>query len=235
MVVRRSISIKTRNEPIQVCWNSRSGISLLSSINMAGGDSIKLFQFIRKFCQTIRIVPPDQNQYSINRMNLFNLFCLNQFLISTVAFVLFQANSMAEYGVTFFIGSGIVAFDVYCLVVFCQFGDISKIVGNWEEFIQKSEFPNFNNFKKERKINIFIFFPTNVLCVTGVHSTILYRAVTEKIDRFNEFLGYCLLTTLFSLMAPVLIYTIINYYVFDSKEASFLLYMPGWFVLIKLS
>lgn len=125
---------------IKVRWDSRSGISSLSFINMAG-DSIKLFQFIQRYCQTIGVYPPrpNQNRYYMNSMNWFAFFCLDQFLISTAGFILFEANSMAEYTTTFFICLITVGCNIFSLLAFRQAKNISNSIGNWEVFIEKSE------------------------------------------------------------------------------------------------
>lgn len=108
---------------------------------MEGGDSIQLFRFIRKFCQTIGVsaLQPKQNRYHVNSMNWFTLFCLNQFFISTAAFLSFEASSMVEYGMTFLYCAINLICNILCLVVFLQFENISKYVGNWEQFIGQSE------------------------------------------------------------------------------------------------
>lgn len=105
------------------------------------GSSIKLFQFLQKFCRTFGINSgqSNQNRYHINLANWFALLCLNEYLISTAVFFLLEASSMVEYGITFYICISTAACDFYCLSAFWQVKNISKFVANWEEFIGKSE------------------------------------------------------------------------------------------------
>lgn len=69
---------------------------------MAGRNSIKLFKFNQKFCQKVGIYlsQSNQNGYSINSINLIFVICLTQFLIALLAFFLFDAKLMRDYGVT---------------------------------------------------------------------------------------------------------------------------------------
>ena len=107
---------------------------------MAGG-SIKLFQFTQKYCQTFGICPPqpNQNRYNLNLASWCILFFLNQAFMSIVAFLLFEADSMNEFGIKIFACLTILASDIYSLVAYWQVEIIPKFVENWEKFIEKSE------------------------------------------------------------------------------------------------
>lgn len=148
-----------RNElrfpPIKAHWIGRSGISLLSILNMASGGPIKLFQFVRKLCQSVGIsLQPNQNRYHMNSMNWFTLFGLIQSIISTIAFILFEAESMAEFGISFFVFLCAFICVFYSLGILLKVKHIPKNIGNWEAFIEKSE---SNNFLLENRQNIFDF------------------------------------------------------------------------------
>lgn len=136
---KQSLSIKAERD-------DQSGISLLPIINMAA-DSIKLFQFLEKYCQTFRVYPlqPNQKRYHINSLNWIIILCLNQFFISLATFFFFEATSMFEYGLTFFVCLCILSSDIHCFSAFGQAKDISNFVENWEKFIGKSKFVGSGN------------------------------------------------------------------------------------------
>lgn len=47
---------------------------------------------------------------------------------------------MTERGITFFFSLTIALSDIYCLSAFLQVKNVPKFIGNWEGFIEKSEF-----------------------------------------------------------------------------------------------
>lgn len=67
----------------------------------------------------------------------------------------------------------------------------------------------------------------------GVDSTIVYSELTGKIQLLNEWFAAALVSTLFFATIPDLIYTYVGYYVFDSRNDPFLLFLPARFVLIS--
>lgn len=111
---------------------------------MAGG-SIKLFAFYKKYNQVIGTdssPPPNQNhqhQTLDAAKPIIVAICLGQFFISTAAFVLFEAKTIYDYGITFFaILSMILTIFTY-LIPFVQMRRILKFIENCEKFIEKSE------------------------------------------------------------------------------------------------
>lgn len=112
----------------------------MSIVNMAG-TSIKFFHFTQKLCEFCGIysLKPNQNRYHMNSINWFEIFCLNQYFISTAIFLFFGAKSMAEYGKTSYLCLTTVVCDIFCLTALQQAENIPKFVGNWEAFVEKSK------------------------------------------------------------------------------------------------
>lgn len=108
----------------------------------AGDDKIELFKFTLKICQAIGVFPAayNQNHSPINRKNCYFLFCPVQFFISTAAYLLVGANSMIEYGMAFYpcLTTVFAIFSYSSLI--CQSETILNYIGNWEQFIEKSEY-----------------------------------------------------------------------------------------------
>lgn len=105
------------------------------------GKTVKLFKFIRKTFQFIGFHALASNQsHRINSKIWINIFCLAQFLFSTTAFLLFDANSMMEYGMEFFTCITLIATMILYLTLVWQMGNILNYIENCEQFIGKSEF-----------------------------------------------------------------------------------------------
>lgn len=104
--------------------------------------SVKLFQFIQKFHQTLGIYPPQlkQQPYQINSINKIFLVCLVQMIITTTAFLMFEAESMFSYGLAFFVLIAMINGVVIYLTFIWQFENTVKYIGNCEEFIVKSKY-----------------------------------------------------------------------------------------------
>lgn len=107
------------------------------------GDKIKLFKFIQKTYHGIGIFSPKSNQIpsSINSKNWLNLFCHMEFLISSIAYLLFEANSMIEYGLAFYICTTVLTSLIFYLIPLGESENILNFIQNCEQFINdKSEY-----------------------------------------------------------------------------------------------
>lgn len=58
-----------------------------------------------------------------------------------------------------------------------------------------------------------------------------YEKTNEKIEQFTELFANAMAVTAIVFVLPSFIYTMVNYYLLDSGEESFLLLFPSWFVL----
>ena len=101
---------------------------------MAGRDKIKLFKFIREICHELKnfLSKFNQNPNSI-------LFFIVQFLISTALYLVFEANSMNDYGFPFFTCLTMVSEIIYYSSGLSQMENILNYIENCEDFIEKSE------------------------------------------------------------------------------------------------
>lgn len=134
--------------------------SLLLTVKMAG--SIKLFQFLQKCYQTIGIHPSQRNHKPllINCTKWIFVICQTQLLFSTVAFFVFEAESMFEYGFGFFALIAIINGIVIYLILIWQSENIVEFIENCEDFIVESKcgtFPCFN-FQLKSFENYDVFF-----------------------------------------------------------------------------
>lgn len=117
-------------------------VSLSLTITMASaGRTIKLFKFIQKSCQDIGIYPPEsnRNRCPINWRNWLILFCHAEFCTLSAAHLLFETNSMIEYGIISHVcTSGLLTSTLYLLMIW-QMKNILIFIKNCERFIEKSE------------------------------------------------------------------------------------------------
>lgn len=120
-------------------WNKNSAVSSVLVVNMAG--SIKIFQLFRKCHQTIGIHPPQPNQKQplINWIKWIFVILQSQFLFAMVAFLVFDAESMFDYGLAFFLLISIMNTIVVSLIFIWQTENTEKFIKNCEEFIAESK------------------------------------------------------------------------------------------------
>lgn len=117
----------------------RWGISLLSIAKMAG--SIKFLQFVQNFNQISGIHPyqSNQEQLSTNSTQKFFLTGFAQFIFSTVAFLVLEAESIFNYGYAFYMLIVAINGFVIYLVFIWQSGKTLEFIGSCEKFIEKSK------------------------------------------------------------------------------------------------
>lgn len=109
---------------------------------MAGANvAIKLFGFIKKTYENIGIFRPQlsQNNKLINFKTGLILVGEAQFFTSAVAYLLFEANSIVEYGMVFFTCTSTCLSITKYLLLSWQMTNIFNYIGNCEQFIEKSE------------------------------------------------------------------------------------------------
>lgn len=201
-------------------------------------SSIKFLQFFRKFHQTIGIYPlqPDQKQRPPFSTKSISLICSGQFILTMAAFLVFEAKSMFDCGFALFIliasANGIVIY----LILIWRLGNTLKLIENCEGFIEKREFRSqlrdqskFFSLCTCLKILCEIFI--SILLIGMEHSTVAYKEIIEKIERFNEFLCFAMCTTVSLFLFTLLPYSFVKYYILNAGHDSFYLFYPTWFVL----
>lgn len=122
---------------------------------MTTGDKIKLFKFIQKTYRQIGIDPPksDQNRSPLNSKNCFFLIFHAECFITTAAYLCFEANSMIEYGMAFYVCVSISLSTIFYLTLFWQMQNVLNFIKNCDRFIEKSEY-----ILKRKSKGIFISF-----------------------------------------------------------------------------
>ena len=104
--------------------------------------SIKLFSFIRKYCHVWGIYLDQANENGQLTLNSRNRLCVVSFVIhslSSGAFFIYEANSLFEYGLSFFAASFGITFLFIYLAMLWQMENILEFIENCEQFIEKSE------------------------------------------------------------------------------------------------
>lgn len=99
------------------------------AIKMASCGRIKLFKYIRKIYQVTGVIPSESNR------KLLFFFSLAQFSFSTTAYLLFEANSITEYGMGLYTSTTIAIFSF-----FWQMKNFSQYLENCERFIAAREY-----------------------------------------------------------------------------------------------
>lgn len=105
---------------------------------MAG--SIRFLQLVRKFHQLIGIYPPqlNQNQHSINSTQKIFVICCAQFVCSLIAFLVFEAKFMLDYGNAFYaLISMANSISIYSIFIW-QSENTLKFIENCNGFIETS-------------------------------------------------------------------------------------------------
>lgn len=104
-------------------------------------SSIKIFQFVQKLHQIIGIHIPhlNQKQHPTIPTRMIFLICLIQMVITAMAFLLFEATSMFEYGLGTFVVVAMINGIVIYLTLIWQLQNTFKFIENCEEFVEKSK------------------------------------------------------------------------------------------------
>lgn len=108
---------------------------------MASSNSIQLFQFIKKFGQTIGICTPrsNRNRYALNSKNWIFAIFTAQYAMATVAFIVYDAKSVVELGIALVqLNNTIISMLVYFIINW-KMDDILKFCESCERFIEKSK------------------------------------------------------------------------------------------------
>lgn len=105
------------------------------------GATIKLFQSVHQFYHDMGIYPsqPNQNRKP-NAKNVFVLLSAIQLCITSLAFFLFEANSITEYGISFYMSLSELTITVYFLIVAWKIPKNLKLIDEMEQFITKSTY-----------------------------------------------------------------------------------------------
>lgn len=117
-------------------------VSSSLTIKMVGRGKIHLFKFTQQTCQLIGIFPFKsklKSKFHSNAKYCSFLFCLTMSFISSAVYLLFEANSIIEYGITSFSCVTIVLSFIAYLIFLLQTKHILSYIENCERFIGKSK------------------------------------------------------------------------------------------------
>lgn len=100
--------------------------------------SIQLFESIRIYFGVLGIFPPNANENSsLNWRNLLVIFSFIQNGISSLVFFMFEANSVLDYGITFYTYTSM----MYCVWYFVAFiwrtPQIFQLIESCQQFIEQ--------------------------------------------------------------------------------------------------
>lgn len=102
---------------------------------------IRLFQSLRGYYQMMGIYSPESSnqRYSINGRNSFFLFCYTQLLISSVLFLLFEAETTLEFGAAIYALLAESFCIWYFLMKMWRMPRILRLIDGFDAFMEKSK------------------------------------------------------------------------------------------------
>lgn len=122
-------------------------ISSELSINMAGKDSIKLFQFIQNYLSAIGVHKPEPKQIDrpfFNSKNWIFISCVTPMLISSLAFFVYQAKTAFDFGLSFYYSSCLICGGIFYIIYVWKIENVSEFIENCETFVEQSKLNNKN-------------------------------------------------------------------------------------------
>lgn len=106
--------------------------------------TMKLFQSVRKFYQTIGIDLPQSNQKCLfNIKNVVPLLCTTHVFISALCAFLFEVKSIPEYGIAFYVSITGFSMTIFFFMIISNMPNIFQLIAGFEGFIEKSKFERF--------------------------------------------------------------------------------------------
>lgn len=125
----------------------------LNRIVITVGRKMRLFQSVRKYFEIMGIYSPHSNQCNSkwNWKNCVFLISTAELVISSAAFFLYQAKTAVEYGFAFF--EAICGFAAMSAIAVCIWKreHFFNLIGNFEDFIEKSEYTDILQLQVEKK------------------------------------------------------------------------------------
>lgn len=192
---------------------------------------MRLFQNVEKMYQVTGIQKAKLlESTSISSLNWkICLVLMSQMLLfsSTAAFLLFKANSVAEYGAAFSGGVMIFANVLYFILNIWKMPRTMELIAEFEDFVEKSINFDLNFVKKKCSNSTFISFKQTAIGMDRPSSMTIYIEVNDKVERVSKWAYFLLLSTSLGgcgLCAILISY--INYYIFDLEDGSFLVPTP---------
>lgn len=183
---------------------------------------MQLFTFIRKFYHRLGINPPDTNNInninrSFNWRNSFILLCLSTFWVLSAAFLSFKADTIAEFGASFYVSITVLLYLIFWTMMILKTGDFFVILEEIDKFIAESMWSHQKCQKKsQEKLKEF--------SILGYNSTArdIYTTLNEKIERVSKLIGsHFVILQIISVAILTFFRAALNYYILDLGEDSF--------------
>lgn len=158
-------------------------VSSLLIVAMVG--RIQLLRSVQESYRVIGVVQSNENS-SLNWRCLFILFGLHVPGAGLLAFMVFKAKSVFEFGTCFYGYVTIIASTAYFLFQLWKVTNISKLIGSLEEFMAKSKYQlNFilhtsPSKKKNSKLSIKEFIEKKIISID----------LWEDIDKISHLVCY---------------------------------------------
>lgn len=186
---------------------------------------IKLFQSAQSYYQAIGIFPSQlQPTGHVNWKNFVIISACILCFISISTYFLFEANSLTELAITFYGCTGLVSGISYYLTNIYQRENIFKLIGKFEDFIEKRKFSSFHLYSTIQKPK-FVFLPKG--SNASVISRCAYIAMNAKIEKMSKILHFLLIqVNIPAALVPTLIFVAASYYFYGLGDESFRLMMP---------
>lgn len=109
--------------------------------------TMKLFRSVQLIYRRFGIYSPQPNQSPFNWKNLLVNVNISAASILSAGFFVLKANTVREYGDSFYISITSFINVLICLVQILYIGEISELIENFERFIQRSKSKNSISFK----------------------------------------------------------------------------------------
>lgn len=144
-------------------------------------EKIEFFSFVQKLHRTVGIYPsqPNQKPWPINWKKAVYLFFSAQFMLTTVAFLVLDGDSMIEYGLGFFVLLSVASTTAIYLLFIWQMQHTLQFIGNCEGFIEKSEFLSIAALDQF----IFVWITLNAFAILSNRGE--FNARVQRINRQN--------------------------------------------------
>lgn len=98
---------------------------------------VQLFQIVQNFYKTIGLNLPTQLS-SLNGKQFLFIIIPAPFIISSVAFFLFEAQTADEYGTSFYMSISVLGSAINISNIAWEIDKILTLIGKYEKFIDKS-------------------------------------------------------------------------------------------------
>lgn len=185
--------------------------------------SKKLFKSVLNFFQTLGIYPLQQNEsYTFNWISLAILLSMIGTCISTATYFLFEAETIDELSIAFYVSVTELNFLVCFVGNIWKMKSILQMIEKNEKFIEKSESIWLIIFVLFHRQKNWYFLGSNNMFV---HNS--FNQLNAKIEWMCRFLHFFVTRlTLIGLMSPSVLITLGNHFIYGLGDGSYYLSCP---------